>query len=211
MCRVGRKRQLHLKIHALCRKIESVFLVLVDTGAQVSLVKAGLLPPACLTASRAPVRLKVANGQYMVRGTKEAEVALQFLNHRGLRPADLGKEILVLIVSYNFMMGTDSGVLPAQACITLYQDDAFSWLSSREHHVECQWNHPERHQLKVAALGLEPVGPMYQEYGVKPEVAKRVAADLGASDLALDAFSSEHSAHLRVCEKYWSAQDSAGK
>ena len=42
-----------------------------------------------------------------------------------------------------------------------------------------------------------------------PEVASRVVADLGASDLALDAFSSGTSAHLRVCEKYWSAQDSA--
>ena len=44
-----------------------------------------------------------------------------------------------------------------------------------------------------------------------PEVASRVVADLGASDLALDAFSSGTSAHLRVCEKYWSAQDSAWK
>ena len=38
-----------------------------------------------------------------------------------------------------------------------------------------------------------------------------MVADLGASDLALDAFSSGTSAHLRVCEKYWSAQDSAWK
>ena len=44
-----------------------------------------------------------------------------------------------------------------------------------------------------------------------PEVASRVVADLGASDLALDAFSSGTSAPLRVCEKYWSAHDSAWK
>ena len=64
--RVGRERQLHLKVRALCGEVEKVFDVLVDTGAQVSLVKAGLLPPECLTDSRKPVRLKVANGQYMV-------------------------------------------------------------------------------------------------------------------------------------------------
>ena len=64
--RVGRERQLHLKVRALCGEVEKVFDVLVDTGAQVSLVKAGLLPPDCLTDSRKPVRLKVANGQYMV-------------------------------------------------------------------------------------------------------------------------------------------------
>ena len=116
-----------------------------------------------------------------------------------------------MIVGYDFMMETDSGVLPAQASMTLYQDDQLSWLSSPEHHVECQWIHPERNQLEVAALDTEPTGPANQEYGVRPEVAYRVVADLGASDLALDAFSSGTSAHLRVCEKYWSAQDSAWK
>ena len=77
--------------------------------------------------------------------------------------------------------------------------------------MECQWVHPERNQLEVAALGTEPASPAFQEYGVKPEVVDRVVADLGASDLALDAFSSGSSAHLRVCEKYWSAQNSAWK
>ena len=44
-----------------------------------------------------------------------------------------------------------------------------------------------------------------------PEVASRVVADLGASDLGLDEFSSGTYAHLRVCENYSSAQDSAWK
>ena len=57
--RVGRERQLHLKVRALCGEVEKVFDVLVDTGAQVSLAKAGLLPPECLTDSQKPVRLKV--------------------------------------------------------------------------------------------------------------------------------------------------------
>ena len=223
VCRVGRERQLHLKVCALCGEVEKVFDVLVDTGAQVSLVKAGLLPPECLTDSQKPVRLKVVNGQYMVGGTKEAAIRLQFVKHRELSRPDLGKEIPLqgrfyeaemdwdMIVGYDFMMETDSGILPAQASMTLYQDDQLSWLSSPEHHVECQWIHPERNQLEVPALGTEPTGPANQEYGVMPEVASRVVADLGASDLALDAFSSGTSAHLRVCEKDWSAQDSAWK
>ena len=221
--RVGRERQLHLKVRALCGEVQKVFDVLVDTGAQVSLVKAGILPPECLTDGRRPVRLKVANGQYMVGGTREAAIALQFVNHRELSRLDLGKDILPqgrfyeaqmdwnMIVGFDFMMETDSGVLPAQASMTLYQDDQLSWLSSPEHHVECQWIHPERNQLEVAVLGTEPAGPANQEYGVMPEVASRVVADLGALDLALDVFSSGTSAHLRVCKKYRSAQDSAWK
>ena len=64
--------------------------------------------------------------------------------------------------------------------MTLYQDDQLSWLSSPEHHVECQWIHPERNQLEVAALDTEPTGPANQEYGVRPEVAYRVVAEPGS-------------------------------
>ena len=170
--RVGRERQLHLKVRALCGEVEKVFDVLVDTGAQVSLVKAGLLPPECLTDSRKPVRLKVANGQYMVGGTKEAATGLQFVNHRELSRPDLGKEILLQGRFYEAEMDWDM--------IVGYQDDQLSWLLSPEHHVECQWIHPERNQLEVAALGTEPTGPANQEYGVMPEVASRVAGSFGS-------------------------------
>ena len=146
--RVGPEQQLHLKVRALCGEVEKVFDVLVDTGAQVSLVKACLLPPECLTDSRRPVRLKVANGQYMVRGTREAAIGLQFVNHRELSRPDLGKEILLqgcfyetqmdwdMIVGYDFMMETDSGVLPAQASMTLYQDDQLCCFR----HLSTMWN-----------------------------------------------------------------------
>ena len=104
---VGRERQLHLKVRALCREVEKVFDVLVDTGAQVSSVRAGLLLPECLTDSRKPVRLKVAHGQYMVGGTKEAAIGLQFVNHRELSRPDLGKEILLQGRSYEAEMDWD--------------------------------------------------------------------------------------------------------
>ena len=67
-----------------------------------------------------------------------------------------------MIVGYDFMIETHCGVLPAQASITPYLNNQLSLLSSLERHVECQWIHPERHQLQVAALGTEPVGLTYQ-------------------------------------------------
>ena len=105
--RVGRERQLHLKVRALCGEVEKVFNVLVDKGAQVSLVKAGLLPPECLTDSWKPVRLKVANGQYMVGGTREAAMGLQFMNHSELSGPDLGMEILLQGRFYEDQMDWD--------------------------------------------------------------------------------------------------------
>ena len=178
--RFGRERQLHLKIWALCGEVGKVFNLLVDTGAQVSLVKAGLISPECLTTSWRPVRLKYS--QYIVGETTEGEITLQFVNHCELRRLDLSKEFLLEgnfyeaqmdwenIIVYNFLIETDSGALLAQASMTLYQNHPLAWLLSPEHHVECQGIHPEGHRLEVASLGIEAAGPTYQECGVKPEV-----------------------------------------
>ena len=77
MRRAGHKQQLHLKILFLCGEVERVLDMLDNTGPQVSMVQAGPLRPECLTTNRRPVRLKVANGQYMAGGTKEAQIVLQ--------------------------------------------------------------------------------------------------------------------------------------
>ena len=81
--------------------------------------------------SHRSIRLKVANGQYIVGGRKEAEIALPFVNHRELSQTDLGKRTLQkgdlyeaqmdwdMTLGYNFMMEAKSGVLLAQASTTL--------------------------------------------------------------------------------------------
>ena len=114
----GPEQQLYLKVRALCGEVDGVFDVLVVTSARVSLVKASLVPPECLTTSRRPVRLKVANCRYNRGSKKEAEIALQFVNHRELSRRNLGKEILLkgtfheaqvdwdMTGMYNFMMET---------------------------------------------------------------------------------------------------------
>ena len=55
----GDERQLHLKVRVRCEQEELVVDVLVDTGAQVSLVRRGLFKEESLQPSRRPVRLKV--------------------------------------------------------------------------------------------------------------------------------------------------------
>ena len=87
----GDERQLHLKVRVRCGPEEKVEDVLVDTGAQVSLVRRGLFKEELLQPSRRPVRLKVANGEIMGGGTHEATISMEFWEHERLnRPDQVG-------------------------------------------------------------------------------------------------------------------------
>ena len=72
------------KVPVRCGQEELVVDVLVDTGAQVSLVRRGLFKEESLQPSRRPVRLKVANGEIMGGGTHEATISMEFWEHERL-------------------------------------------------------------------------------------------------------------------------------
>ena len=74
----GDERQLHLKVRVRCGQEELVVDVLVDTGAQVSLVRRGLFKEESLQPSRRPVRRKLANGEIMGGGTHVATISMEF-------------------------------------------------------------------------------------------------------------------------------------
>ena len=85
------ERQLHLKMRVLCGLSEVIAHVLVDTGAQVSLVRNGLFPDTCLKSSDRPVCLKVANGRIMAADAREAKLSLEFWEHDRLNRPDQAK------------------------------------------------------------------------------------------------------------------------
>ena len=77
----GDERQLHLKMRVICGRKEVIADVVVDTGAEVSLVRNGLFPDTCLNSSDRPVRLKVAHGGIMRGEAPEAELGPEFWEH----------------------------------------------------------------------------------------------------------------------------------
>ena len=83
----GEERQLHLNVRVRCGQEELV----VDTGAQVSLVWRGLFKEESLQPSGRPVRLKVANAEIMGGGTHEATISMEFWEHERLNRPDLVK------------------------------------------------------------------------------------------------------------------------
>ena len=76
--KVGKQRQLHLRFRGVSSAgKESIFEILVDTGAQLSAVRKGLLSSRPLRRSAAPVTLRVTNGEIMEGGLDEAAISLE--------------------------------------------------------------------------------------------------------------------------------------
>ena len=139
----GDERQLHLKVRVRCGQEELVVDVLVDTGAQVILVRRGLFKEESLQPSRRLVRLKVANGEMMGGGTHEATISMEFWEHERLNRPDLAKRSTPsgdfyvaditewdVIMGYDFMVGNAIGAPPHGATLVREDNECLTWLST---------------------------------------------------------------------------------
>ena len=223
----GDERQLHLKVRVRCRQEELVVDVLVDTGAQVSLVRRGLFKEESLQPSRRPVRLKVANGEIMGGGTHEATISMEFWEHERLNRPDLAKRSTLsgnfyvaditdwdMIMGYDFMVGNAIGALPHRATLVQEDDESLTWLSTDYACGSSQWNAEEEDRIvqAVQAVGAKSRGDrrvQLTEYGMAPQVYARMMQTLGAEAPETDVFASRDAPLLRKCRGHWHREDSA--
>ena len=184
----GDERQLHLKVRVGCGQEEKVVNVLVDTGAQVSLVRRGLFKEESLQPSRRPVRLKVANGEIMGGATHEATISMEFWEHERLNRPDLAKRSTLsgnfyvaditdwdMIMGYDFVVAHAIGALPHRARLVREDDECLRWLSTDYACGSSQWNAEEEDQIvrAVQAVGAKSRGErgvQLTEYGMAPQV-----------------------------------------
>ena len=144
--------------------------VLVDTGAQMSLVRRGLFKEELLQPSRRPVRLKVANGDIMGGGTHEATISMEFWEHERLNRPDLAKRSTLsgnfyvaditdwdMIMGYDFMVSSSIGALPHRATLVREDDERLTWLSTDYACGSSQWNAEEEDRIvrAVQAVGAK--------------------------------------------------------
>ena len=223
----GDARQLHLKVRVRCGQEELVVDVLVDTGAQVSLVRRGLFKDESLQPSRRPVRLKVANGEIMGGGTHEATISMEFWEHERLNRPDLAKRSTLsgnfyvaditdwdMIMGYDFMLGNAIGALPHRATLVWGDDECLTWLSTDYACGSSQWNAEEEDRIvqAVQAVGAKSRGDrgvQLTEYGMAPQVYAKMIQTLGAKAPETDVFASRDAPLLRKCRRHWHRGDSA--
>ena len=126
----GDERQLHLKVRVRCGQEELVVDVLVDTGAQVSLVRRRLFK-------------QVANGEVMGGGTHEATISMEFWEHERMNRPDSARRSTLsgnfdvagitdwdMIMGYDFMVGNAIGALPHRATLIREDNECLTWLST---------------------------------------------------------------------------------
>ena len=223
----GDERQLHLKVRVRCGQEEFVVDVLVDTGAQVSLVRRGLFKEESLQPGRRAVRLKVANGEIMGGGTHEATISMEFWEHERLNRPVLAKRSTLsgnfyvaditdwdMIMGYDFMVANAIGTLPHRATLVREDDECLTWLSTDYACGSSQWNAEEEDPIvpAVQAVGAKSRGDrgvQLTEYGMAPQVYDRMIQTLGAEAPGTDVFASRDAPLLRKCRRHWHRGDSA--
>ena len=223
----GDERQLLLKVCVRCGQEELVVDVLVDTGAQVSLVRRGLFNEESLQPSRRPVRLKVANGEIMGGGAHEATISMELWEHERWNRPDLAKRSTLsgnfyvaditdwdLIMGYYFMVANAIGALPERATLVREDDECLTWLSTDYACGSSQWNAEEEDRIAqaVQAVGAKSRGDrgvQPTEYGIAPQVYARMIQTLGAEAPETDNFASRDAPLLRKCRRHWHRGDSA--
>ena len=201
--------------------------VLVDTGAQVSLVRRGLFKEELLQPSRRPVRLKVANGEIIGGGTHEATISMEFWEHERLNRPDLAKRNTLsgnfyvaditdwdMIMGYDFMVANAIGALPHRATLVREDDECLTLLSTDYACGSSQWNAEEEDRIvqAVQAVGAKSRGDrevQLTEYGMAPQVYARMIETLGAEAPETDVFASRDAPLLRKCRRHWHRGDSA--
>ena len=223
----GDERQLHLKLRVMCGQKKVIADVLVDTGAQVSLVWNGLFLDICLKGSDRPVRLKVASGGVMGGGAREAELCLEFWEHDRLDRPDQAKRLMLqgkfygadlsdwdIVMGYDFMLSNSAGALPHRATFIRETNERLPCLSTHYAPGGSQWTGEEEEKSfrAVKAAGIKSKGgdgEHLQEYGLSRDAYCRMMAGLGMDTPSTDVFASKEVPKLQKCARYWHMGDSA--
>ena len=196
-------------------------------GCPSELCLEGIIFAGFLKPSQRPVRLKVANGEIMGRGTHEATIGMEFWEHDRLNRPDLLKRIVLsgnfyaaeisgcyIIMGFDFLVGNAIGALPHRATLVREDRERLTWLSTDHAPGLSQWTGDEEERIVRAVKTTSTKfngdrGGHLMEYGMAPQVYNRMVQQLGGEKPETDVFASRDALQLRKCTRHWHKGDSA--
>ncbi len=130
--------KLHILVTVRHGKTRTQVMALIETGAEVCLVKKGIFPQECIQRSAKPVALTVANSQLVVGGFNEALLTLEFVAKDRtttnelkvstpslLFEADIGQD---MILSYAWLAERGFDVCPQRHGIQASTEEHVVWI-----------------------------------------------------------------------------------
>ena len=173
--------------------------VLVDTGAQANLVRAGLVPSKFLHKAQDPLQLLSANGEVISGGDQETTLRLHFnkttqkgkvekrRNVTGLfYTADIGVDA---ILSYPWLRDAKIGIFPHLNSLALPHPEQVllqPTIQPKDVKASFHRNGNVRHVSKIPQKKKSDFW-ITERYQVRPEIMQRILGELGESP-SLDLF-----------------------
>ena len=157
------ERQLMVKTNAVLTNGEHYPLnVLVDTGAEVCLVKKGLFPSHLSHPAPKPLKFQTANGQPLEGGDRIISVKLQFLcdSNDLAEPETLEFNVdffeaniqVDAILSFPWMSKARLGIFPHHKALVMDTPDLHFLYGVREHRKKCQNDLPDFSKASVCGI-----------------------------------------------------------
>ena len=177
-------------------------LVLLDPGAQVNILRRGLLDPFLLHTIPQLVRLKVANGTPTIRGTEEATRGLPLWRSHTPHVDSLAEPVEYsdvfyqadisgynLILGCPFMFNNSMGPLPHRRCLVIeLADNLFYFLPRSQGHVSAVETTPR--PLPPGVLPDRPPCWITRSYTIKLERLQEDLHHFGCPTPTVDSFAS---------------------
>ena len=171
--------------------------------------------------------LKVANGKMMCGRTREASIGIEFGEHDRFNRPDLSKQIGLsgnsyasnisdwdIIMGYDFRVSNAIGALPHRATLVGEDKERLTGLSTDHAQGLSQWTEDEESRIvqAVKTVSTKSNGDHRGhliEYGMAPQVYKRMVQQLGGEEPEMDVFGSRDAPQLKKCMRHWHKGNSA--
>lgn len=189
---------------------ERRLVVLIDTGAEVNLVKPGVFEDHAFVKAKKELSLVTASGDALPGGAREVRLQLRLRVHDqpGVQVHTTGTfyEAAIVwdaIVGYDFLITHGLAIWPAGRCLMDRPDEGWRYLGGEE---PLDPPHKKPTEKEIAATRRRRW--ITTDYAVCSDVVRRIVKELDGGEPTIDAFATKENKRFPRC---WTEEEDAFK